>query len=126
MSSSPGSVGLARAHPLTKTQAMEPSRQTWSSYGPPYPLGRWSSSYFQLVVLFFGMHIIRASTVVRVGPCSTHIITCCTSVQNVGAVFFLTYIRSFFSSAVSTYSSTSCVIMVRAGTVGRAVGTVGS
>ena len=21
---------------------MEPSRQTWSSYGPPYPLGRWS------------------------------------------------------------------------------------
>ena len=22
---------------------MEPSRQTWSSYGPPYPLGRWSS-----------------------------------------------------------------------------------
>ena len=22
-------VGLARAHPLTKTQAMEPSRQTW-------------------------------------------------------------------------------------------------
>ena len=43
MSSSPGSVGLARAHPLTKTQAMEPSRQTWSSYGPPYPLGRWSS-----------------------------------------------------------------------------------
>ena len=44
MSSSPGSVGLARAHPLTKTQAVEPSRQTWSSYGPPYPLGRWSSA----------------------------------------------------------------------------------
>ena len=43
--SSPGSVGLARAHPLTKTQAMEPSRQTRSSYGPPYPLGRWSSEY---------------------------------------------------------------------------------
>ena len=42
MPSSPGSVGLARAHPLTKTQAMEPFRQTWSSYGPPYPLGRWS------------------------------------------------------------------------------------
>ena len=41
--SSPGSVGLVRAHPLTKTQAMEPSRQTWPSYGPPYPLGRWSS-----------------------------------------------------------------------------------
>ena len=31
------------AHPLTKTGAMEPPRQTWSSYGPPYPLGRWSS-----------------------------------------------------------------------------------
>ena len=30
-----------RAHPLTKTQAMEPSRQSWSSYGPPYPLGHW-------------------------------------------------------------------------------------
>ena len=43
MPSSPGSVGLARAHPLIKTQAMESSRQTWSSYGPPYPLGRWSS-----------------------------------------------------------------------------------
>ena len=43
MSSSPGSVRIARAHQLTKTQAMEPSRQTWSSYGPPYPLGRWSS-----------------------------------------------------------------------------------
>ena len=42
MPSSPGSVGLARAHPLTKSQAMEPSRKTWSSYGPPYPLGRWS------------------------------------------------------------------------------------
>ena len=42
-SSSPGSVGLARAHPLTKTQAMKPSRQTWSSDDPPYPLGRWSS-----------------------------------------------------------------------------------
>ena len=40
MSSSPGSVGLARARPLTKKQAMEPSRQTWSSYGPPYlPVG---------------------------------------------------------------------------------------
>ena len=41
--SSPGSVGLlrlARAHPLTKTRAMEPSHQTRSSYGPPYPLGR--------------------------------------------------------------------------------------
>ena len=41
--SSPGRVGLARAHPLTKTQAMEPSRETRSSYGPPYPLRRWSS-----------------------------------------------------------------------------------
>ena len=40
MPSSPGSVGLARAHPLTKTQATEPSRQTRSSYGLPYPLGR--------------------------------------------------------------------------------------
>ena len=28
MPSSPGIVGLARAHPLTKTRAMEPSRQT--------------------------------------------------------------------------------------------------
>ena len=47
MSFSPGSVELARVHPLTKTHAMEPSRQTWSSYGPPYPLGRWSSdAYF--------------------------------------------------------------------------------
>ena len=44
MPSSPGGVGLARAHPLTKPQAMEPSRQTRSSYGPPYPLGRWSSA----------------------------------------------------------------------------------
>ena len=43
MSSSPGSMGLARAHPLTKTQDMESFRQTWSSYGPPYPVGRWSS-----------------------------------------------------------------------------------
>ena len=44
MPSSPGSVGLARAHPLTKTQAMEPSRQTRSYYGPPYLWGvgrRW-------------------------------------------------------------------------------------
>ena len=24
---------------------MEPSRQTWPSYGPPYPLGRWSCCY---------------------------------------------------------------------------------
>ena len=40
--SSPSSVGLARDHPLTKTQATEPSRQTRSSYGPLYPLGRWS------------------------------------------------------------------------------------
>ena len=31
-----GGVGLARAHPLTKTQAMEPSRQTRSNYGTPY------------------------------------------------------------------------------------------
>ena len=46
MPSSPASVGLAGAHSLTKTQAMEPSRQTWSSYGPPYPLGRWSFKVF--------------------------------------------------------------------------------
>ena len=48
MPSSPGSVGLARAHPLAKTQAMEPSRQTLSSDGPPYPLGRWSSGFIDL------------------------------------------------------------------------------
>ena len=49
--SSPGSVGLAQAHPLTKTQAMEPSRQTWSRYGPPYPLGRWSSDPNETLML---------------------------------------------------------------------------
>ena len=27
---------------------MEPSRQTWSSYGPPYPLGRWSSGFIDI------------------------------------------------------------------------------
>ena len=43
MPSSSGSVGLARAHPLTQTQAMGPSRQTRASTGQPYPLGRWSS-----------------------------------------------------------------------------------
>ena len=38
--SSAGSVGLARAHLLTKTQPMKPSRQIRSSYGPPYlPVG---------------------------------------------------------------------------------------
>ena len=31
-SSLPGSVGLPRAHPLTKTEAMRPSRRAWSSY----------------------------------------------------------------------------------------------
>ena len=46
MISSPGSVRLARAYPLTKGQAMEFFRQTRSSYGPPYPLGRWSSVAF--------------------------------------------------------------------------------
>ena len=51
MPSSPGSVGLARAHPLTKNQAMEPSRQTWSSYGPPYPLGRWYAGKVLLKVI---------------------------------------------------------------------------
>ena len=51
MPSSPGSVGLAQAHPLTKTQPREPSRQMRSSYGPRYPLGRCSSAtrYLYLV-----------------------------------------------------------------------------
>ena len=44
-----GSVGLARAHPLAKSEAMEPSRQTWSSYGPTYTLGRWSSEVILVV-----------------------------------------------------------------------------
>ena len=39
--STPGSVGLARGHPLTKNQALQPSGQTRSSYCPPYPLERW-------------------------------------------------------------------------------------
>ena len=52
MPSSPGSMGLARAHPLTKSQATEPSRQTWSRYGPPYPLGRWSSGFAASPLLF--------------------------------------------------------------------------
>ena len=42
--SRPGNVGHARAYPSTKAQALEPSRQTRSSYGPPFPLGRWSSA----------------------------------------------------------------------------------
>ena len=46
-----------RAHPLTKTQAMEPSRRTRSSYGPPYPLGRWSRLWKYLVS--FRKHIAR-------------------------------------------------------------------
>ena len=56
MPSYPDSVGLARAHPLTKTQAMGPSRQTWSSYGPPYPLGRSSSveGGHRLIALMMG------------------------------------------------------------------------
>ena len=37
----PGSVGLARAHPLTKTEAMRPPRRTRYCYGAHYPLGRW-------------------------------------------------------------------------------------
>ena len=57
MSSSPGSVGLARAHPRTKTQAMEPSRQTWSSYGPPYPLGRWSL-YRLLLYVYWALTLL--------------------------------------------------------------------
>ena len=62
MSSSPGSVGLARAHPLTKTQAMEPSRQTLSSYGPPYPLGRWS-------LLLFLVYLSASSALFRLFAC---------------------------------------------------------
>ena len=54
--SSPGSVGLARAHSRTKTQAIEPSRQTRSSYGPLYPLGRWSP---ERVLHVFGRLIIE-------------------------------------------------------------------
>ena len=51
--SSPGSVGLARARPPAKTQAMEPSRQARSSYGPPYPLGRWCSANLKLFYLHY-------------------------------------------------------------------------
>ena len=50
MPSSPGSVELARAHPLSKTQAM-----TWSSYGLPYPLGRCSC----VVVISLSIPIIN-------------------------------------------------------------------
>ena len=39
MPSSPSGVRLARAHPLTKTHAVAPVRQTRSSNGPPNPLG---------------------------------------------------------------------------------------
>ena len=42
MPSSQASLGLVRTHPLTKPPSMPPSRRTRSSYGPPYPLGRWS------------------------------------------------------------------------------------
>ena len=68
MPSSPGSVGLARAHPLTKTQAMASSRQTWSSYGPPYPLGRWSalSALLSLVSAVVGPSPRRPTTVTTV------------------------------------------------------------
>ena len=52
--SSPVSVGLARAYPLTKTQAVEPSRQTRSSYGPPYRLGRWSSAVGRVHIVRIG------------------------------------------------------------------------
>ena len=41
----PGSVGLAQAHPPTKTAFL----RSWSSHGPPHPLGRWSSVSFLLV-----------------------------------------------------------------------------
>ena len=30
---------------------MEPSRQTWSSYGPPYPLGRWYAGKVLLKII---------------------------------------------------------------------------
>ena len=60
--STPGCVGLVRAHPLTKTQALEPSRQTRSSYGPLYPLRRWSSVAFaHRVVVFVVQRIDRYS-----------------------------------------------------------------
>ena len=54
-SSSPGIVGLARAHPLTKPQAMKPSRQTWSSYGPPYRLVRWCSGALRSLTYRLGI-----------------------------------------------------------------------
>ena len=71
MPSHPGSVGLARAHPLAKAQAIEPSRQTWSSYGPPHPLGRWSPAY----------SIVWAVVVAVVSPTTS-------SLENVEALVF--------------------------------------
>ena len=60
-SSLPGSVGLARAHPLTKTEAMRPSRRTWSSYRPPYPFGRWSSDVVVVVLMLMLMlHVVTS------------------------------------------------------------------
>ena len=41
----PGSAGLAQAHPQTAHGHEKTAfRRTWSSYGPPYPFRRWSSS----------------------------------------------------------------------------------
>ena len=59
-----GVVWLARAHPLTKTQAMEPSRETRSSYGPPYPLGRWSSDCLLRAVCNVSGVLVGVMTVV--------------------------------------------------------------
>ena len=58
--SSPGSVGLARDHPLTKTQAVEPSRRTLPSYGLPYPLGRYSS-------VWLGSHVRLQNSLLHLG-----------------------------------------------------------
>ena len=47
----PGSVRLAQAHPLTKPTATR--NQPWSSYGPPYPFGRWSSALASVYYVIF-------------------------------------------------------------------------
>ena len=44
--------------PTNKTQAMEPSRQTWSSYGPPYPLGRWSEEKRSEHEYYMTLHVL--------------------------------------------------------------------
>ena len=38
---------------------MEPSRQTWSSYGPPYPLGR-----MMMVIIMITMIVMIVTNVV--------------------------------------------------------------